>query len=92
MRVWTHWSAAESRGQSSAVAQTPGATTSATQALYDVYVQYDMFPANAVMTDAALMYQERLYYGYHTIDSSPPISKWAVSKYDEAALTVVGKA
>lgn len=72
------------------VANSPGATTAQAQALFDVYVKYDMFPPNAVMTQAALTSQEKMYYNYHTIDSAPPISKWAVTKYDEAALKVLG--
>jgi hypothetical protein len=31
-----------------------------------------------------------MYYSYHTIDSAPPVSRWAVTKYDEAALKVLG--
>jgi ABC-type nitrate/sulfonate/bicarbonate transport system substrate-binding protein len=72
------------------VANSPGATTAQAQALFDVYVKYDMFPPNAIMTPAALTSQEKMYYSYHTIDSAPPVSRWAVTKYDEAALKVLG--
>lgn len=74
-----------------AVADTPGATAKDAQALYDVYVKYNMYPPNAIMTTAALTSQEKLYYQYHTIDSSPPVTNWANTKYNEAALNVVGK-
>jgi ABC-type nitrate/sulfonate/bicarbonate transport system substrate-binding protein len=73
-------------------ADSPGATTDQAKALYDIYVQYNMFPPNAVITTDALTSQEELLFNYHNIDTKPPVANWAVTKYDQAALAVVGTA
>lgn len=75
-----------------AVNNSPGAKTSDAQALFDIYVKYDMFPPNAIMTKSALTSNEQLYYNSHTIDTKPAVSDWAITKYDEAALKVLGQA
>lgn len=73
-------------------ANSPGSTTDQAKALYDLYAQYNLFPPNSVLSFDALTQQEATLFNYHTIDSQPPVTNWAVVKYDQAALTVVGTA
>ncbi len=72
--------------------QVPGAVASQTQALFKIFSTYDMYPPNAVLQSSALQQQEQLYYRYHTLDTLTPLSKWATTKYDAAALQVLGTA
>lgn len=74
------------------VNDSPGAKMSQAEQLYNLYVKYQVLAPGAAISNSLMTAQENFYYGFHTLTSMVPLSNWANSAYDQAALAAYNKA
>lgn len=64
----------------------PGSTMADAEKVYSTFRKYNVFPDGTAISDSVLAQQQKFYADAGTVSASVPLSQWATSVYDQAAL------